>query len=198
MWLGINLDFQILCYTRHMASNNTYIALLRGINVGGNNIIKMTELKAFFEAMGFTNVVTYIQSGNVVFRALRKEDDLALYIEKSLKGILKKDIKVVVVSSLEMRNIVDNAPLGFGKEPEKYRSDVLFLKPPLTTAEALLQIPVKEGVDTITEGKGVVYYTRLMSKATESKLSRLITLPLYKDMTIRNWNTTVKLATLSA
>ncbi|MBK7451038.1 MAG: DUF1697 domain-containing protein [Anaerolineales bacterium] len=52
-----------------------YLALLRGINVGGKNIIKMADLKASFEAMGFSNVVTYIQSGNVVLQSDEKDKD---------------------------------------------------------------------------------------------------------------------------
>jgi uncharacterized protein (DUF1697 family) len=67
----------------------TYVALLRGINVGGNNIIKMTALKACFEAQGFTDVATYIQSGNVVFGAAAREAVVAQAVEDHVAADLR-------------------------------------------------------------------------------------------------------------
>ena len=174
-----------------------YLALLRGINVGGSNIIKMTALKTCFEEMGFANVLTYIQSGNVIFDA-PKQDIAALTqkIERVLSKKFNYTSQIVLVSQKDLATVVKNAPPKFGADSARYRYDVLFLKPPLTAREALKVVSLKEGVDFVHAGKGVLYFSRLISKATQSKLSKIVLLPIYKSITIRNWNTTTKLAAL--
>jgi len=178
-------------------ADTQYLALLRGINVGGNNIIKMTDLKACFENMGFTDVLTYIQSGNVLFRSAEK-DQLKL-INKTEKGLSERfsyRSRIVVVTHKQIRNIVDGAPEGFGGDRDQYRYDVIFLKAPLTAREAMKNIRIKEGVDQAYTGRHVLYFSRLISKASQSHLTKIIALPMYQNMTIRNWNTTTKLLAL--
>ena len=173
---------------------NQYAALLRGINVGGKNLIKMTELKACFEALGFRNLSTYIQSGNVIFSS--DESDrakLTSQVEDALSKTFNYSSRVVLRSFKEMKNIVAHAPKGFGSDPATYRYDVIFLKEPLTAAKAMKSVSTKEGVDQAFAGKGVLYFSRLISKAAQSRLTRIITMPVYQSMTIRNWNTTTKL-----
>jgi uncharacterized protein (DUF1697 family) len=89
-----------------------------------------------------------------------------------------------------------DAPGQFGKDATKYRYDVIFLKAPLTAKVAMQSITVKDGVDRAYAGNGVLYFSRLMAKATQSRLQRIIALPMYQNMTIRNWNTTTKLLAL--
>ncbi|HEY0712435.1 MAG TPA: DUF1697 domain-containing protein [Polyangia bacterium] len=179
-----------------MAKATEYVALLRGINVGGKNLIKMTALKACFEAQGFADVKTYIQSGNVLFKAGGEAAKLTRSIEKALAAAFGYAATVVVRSRKELKQIVSRAPTGFGEDPAKYRYDVLFLMAPLTAKAALAAVPAKAGVDAVTAGKDVLYYSRLVSKATQSQLSRVVGMPIYKQMTIRNWNTTSKLLQL--
>jgi uncharacterized protein (DUF1697 family) len=175
-------------------STKRHVALLRGINVGGNNLIKMVELKQCFSALGFADVETYIASGNVIFTAKpTQRDKLVKTIEVGLERAFGYASRVVVVSGDELALVVDEAPRGFGKEPKKYRYDVLFVKRPLVAREALALVPVKEGVDVAAAGKHALYFRRLISKATQSRLSRIVALPIYRDITIRNWNTTTKL-----
>ncbi len=173
-----------------------YVALLRGINVGGNNLIKMTALKACFEEQGFEAVMTYIQSGNVLFRAAGSSEKLARQIESAMKATFGCTTMVVLRSLEQMRTIVEHAPKGFGAAPAKLRYDVLFLKEPLTAASAIKVVPTRPGVDQVYGGKGVLYFARLISKATQSRLSKLVSLPIYKSVTIRNFNTTTKLLQL--
>jgi uncharacterized protein (DUF1697 family) len=174
-----------------------YLTLLRGINVGGNNIIKMTELKACFENMGFTDVATYIQSGNVLFRSEEKnQTKLTSKIEKILSKTFNYNSRIVVISRKQLHSIVKEAPVGFGKDAAKYRYDVIFIKEPLTSGEAIKNVVTKEGVDNAHAGKYVLYFSRLISKASQSRLSKIIMLPMYHNMTIRNWNTTTKLLAL--
>jgi uncharacterized protein (DUF1697 family) len=176
---------------------NQYVALLRGINVGGKNLIKMMELKACFEALGFTNVRTYIQSGNVLFSADQSNQArLTSLIEDALSKTFSYTSRVVLRSEKEMKAVVAQAPEDFGSQPAVYRYDVIFLKEPLTSAEAIQSVSTKEGVDRAFAGDGVLYFSRLISKATQSHLSRIVSMPVYQSMTIRNWNTTTKLLDL--
>ena len=174
-----------------------YLVLLRGINVGGKNIIKMVDLKACFESMGFTGVVTFIQSGNVLFKAAEKDKTkLINKIEKALSEKFNYKSRMVVVTHKELRKIVDGAPQGFGDDLDTSRCDVIFLKEPLTAKEAMKNVRVKEGVDNAFTGRNVLYFSRLVSKASQSYLTKIIALPMYQNMTIRNWNTTTKLLAL--
>jgi uncharacterized protein (DUF1697 family) len=172
-----------------------YVALLRGINVGGRNPIPMPALKAAFEGAGLVDVRTYIQSGNVLFSApSSSQTALTEQIERMLRTAFGHyPASVVLRSRSQMRSIVLRAPEGFGGEPTKYRYDVCFLKPPLTPKAVVASVPTKEGVDRIWAGGGVVYFSRLTSRATSSRLNRVASLPIYQQMTIRNWNTTTKL-----
>ena len=171
-----------------------YVALLRGINVGGNNLIKMTALKACFEKQGLLEVVTYIQSGNVVFGATdHAADTLGGRLERALAAAFRYDANVVLRTEKEMRQIVARAPKGFGKQPDKYRYDVIFLKAPLTAPVALKSVATAPGVDEAHAGPGVLYFSRLISKASQSRLSKIVSSPIYKSVTIRNWNTTTQL-----
>lgn len=176
---------------------NQYLVLLRGINVGGKNIIKMVDLKASFEAMGFTNVRTYIQSGNVLLESAEKDKEtLTVEIEQGLSKRFNFQARVVVISQKELAGVVKSAPDGFGKEEKKFRYDVIFLKAPVTPKEAMQSVKVREGVDTAHAGKQALYFSRLISRASQSYLTKIIGMPVYQNMTIRNWNTTTKLLAL--
>jgi uncharacterized protein (DUF1697 family) len=175
----------------------TYVALLRGINVGGKNPIKMPALKAAFEAEGFDEVATYIQSGNVLFASSEtKTAPLTDRIEALLAEAFDYVPTVVVRSKKQMKAVVDGAPEGFGSEPAKYRYDVIFLKEPLTAKKAIGEVPTNPAVDTAHAGSGVLYFSRLIAKATASRLNKIVSSPIYASVTIRNWNTTTKLLSL--
>ncbi|MCY3772692.1 MAG: DUF1697 domain-containing protein [Gemmatimonadetes bacterium] len=184
-----------------MTTNNnpdkTYLALLRGINVGGKNIIKMADLRSCFEAEGFRGVVTYIQSGNVIFHSpssgLRT---LTNRIEEMLAAAFDYEASIVLRSRKQMRAVVAAAPPGFGEQPETFRYDVLFLKAPLTAPIAMESVPTRPGVDEAWIGSGVLYFSRRIDQASRSYLSRLASMPVYQRMTVRNWNTTTRLLEL--
>ncbi|HSE29427.1 MAG TPA: DUF1697 domain-containing protein [Candidatus Saccharimonadales bacterium] len=175
-----------------------YLALLRGINVGGKNIIKMAELKFCFEHHGYENVSTYIQSGNVIFEAPNQSaDDLSKKLEEMLSTNFNYNASVVVRSADQLKKIVASAPKSFGTDPANFRYYVLFLKGPLTTQQAMKEIPIRQDVDEAWPGaEGVVFHSRVEARATQSYLGRLIGMPIYQNITIRNWNTTKKLEAL--
>ena len=176
-----------------------YIALLRGVNVGGKNKIAMSELKACFEELGFKNVATYINSGNVLFEAENiTEDAVADRVEQELVRSFKFDsdlIKVRIISRDELHTVIAGAPKGFGTEPDIYYSDVAFLIR-FDEKEAYESFECNPEVDAIWQGKGVIYYRRLGARRTASRLSKVMGKPVYKSMTIRSWNTTTKLLAL--
>lgn len=175
-----------------------YLALLRGINVGGNNIIRMADLKACFEASKACNVATYIQSGNVLFESAESnQEKLAKRLESAVsKQFSPYKARMALRSHAQLERIVREAPPGFGEQPETYRYDVIFLKEPMTTNEALQSVTAKAGVDEVAGGHDVLYFSRLIAKAGQSHLARIIALPVYQHMTIRNWNTSSRLLAL--
>ncbi len=175
-----------------MAAGVQYLALLRGINVGGKNKVPMADLRETVEELGHADVATYIQSGNVLFRAPRQpRAELTARLEAGLSERFGIELKVVVVTEAELRRVVEEAPAGFGAET--HRCDVIFLRKPLTVEKAMAVIEKKEGVDSAWAGKGVLYFSRLDAKASSSRLSKVVARPEYKEMTIRNWRTTTKL-----
>ncbi|HEY5549775.1 MAG TPA: DUF1697 domain-containing protein [Candidatus Saccharimonadales bacterium] len=177
---------------------NTYVILMRGINVGGKNKIPMAELKLFLEERGFSNVITYIQSGNVMLASDKPADKIKAQIEATLTKSFKLDselIKVLVLSRKQFQAVIDHKPKGFGEQPEKYHSDVIFLMD-IDSAQAMPIFAPREGVDTVWPGDGVIYSQRLSALRTKSRLNKVMTSPLYKSMTIRSWSTTTKLLKL--
>jgi uncharacterized protein (DUF1697 family) len=174
---------------------NTYVILLRGINVGGKNILPMADLKSRLEELGFANVSTYIASGNVMLTSDKPGDEIKARIEAALTKSFKLDsefIKVLVLSRKQLQAVIDKKPEGFGDQPEKYHSDAIFLMD-IDAAQAMPIFDPREGVDKVWPGKGVIYSQRLSAKRTRSRLSKIMGTPIYQSMTIRSWNTTTKL-----
>ena len=170
-----------------------YVALLRGINVGGRNPVAMADLRAAFETEGYNAVSTYIQSGNVLFESDAPSDSLEDELEAMLERRLGFPLVVVVRSHRQLRNIVDKAPNGFGAAPDTYHSDVIFLKGPLSSRQAMRVVELREGVDQAWTGSGVLYFARVSARRTQSRMSRIVGTPEYQQMTIRSWTTTTKL-----
>jgi uncharacterized protein (DUF1697 family) len=173
-----------------------YVALLRGINVGGRNKITMADLRAAFEADGFDAVGTYIQSGNVLFGSEAALDSLENDIEGMLERRFGVPLVVVVRSHRQLRNVVDKAPAGFGAAPGMYHSDTVFLKAPLTGKQAMRLVELRDGVDQAWPGPAVLYFARLSERRAQSRMSRIVGTPEYQRMTIRSWATTTKLLAL--
>jgi uncharacterized protein (DUF1697 family) len=171
-----------------------YVALLRGINVGGRNPVAMADLRAAFEGAGFRAVSTYINSGNVLFESDRREQAA---LEADLEAMLERRFGVPIVVMLrshrQLRTVVDKAPDGFGAQPDTYHSDVIFLKAPLTPKQAMQVLKLRDGVDQAWPGTGVVYFARLSEHRTQSRMSSIVGTPEYQRMTIRSWTTTTKL-----
>ena len=177
---------------------NAYVVLMRGINVGGKNKIPMAELKLRLEELGFADVATYIQSGNVVLRSELDAAAVSAKIEAMLPRKFQLDSPTVRVAALDhgtYKKIVMQAPEGFGEDDTRYRYNVIFIMDSSPT-EAMQQIDVREGVDAVWQGDHALYFRNSMANASKSRLSRITQQPIYRSITIRNWNTTTKLLRL--
>ncbi len=174
---------------------NTYVILIRGINVGGKNKIPMADLKKCLEELGFSDVLTYIASGNVILISKKSPKAIQAQIEKALPEHFKLHselLKVLVLTRDQFQAVIDHKPQGFGEEPQKYYSDAIFLMD-IDADDAMSVFDPREGVDKVWKGDGVIYSQRLGSLRTKSRLGKIVGTPAYKSMTIRSWSTTLKL-----
>lgn len=176
----------------------TYLILLRGINVGGKNKLPMKDLKNCLEDLGYTDVSTYIASGNVILKSDKSAKAVKAEIEKALPQHFKLDselIAVLVLTRKQLQGIIDNKPKGFGEEPDKYHSDAIFLIG-IDAVETMSIFKPREGVDNVWAGDGVIYSQRLSAQRTKSRLGIITASSAYKSLTIRSWTTTTKLLDL--
>ena len=175
----------------------THVALLRGINVGGKNVIRMPALAASFESMGLADVRTYIQSGNVLFRKERGE---SRRLEEAIAGVLSKrhryDAKVVVRSREEMARIVEGIPKSWRRPSPEWKYNVLFLRAAIDDEAIVRELGPKKGIEAVSYRPGVLYWSACRSDAGRTAMVKLSSSGLYQEMTVRNFNTTRTLAEL--
>jgi len=174
---------------------NKYVALLRGINVGGNNKVEMARLKKTFESLGLENVVSYINSGNIIFSS----DQSASVLVPKLEAAIKKDfgfgVKVLLRDAKNIAAVVKALPVNW-KNDVAMKCDVMFLWEHYDNSKVLEQLIIKPGIDDVKYVPGAVLWRVDRDKVTRSGLLRIVGTDLYKHMTIRNCNTLRKLATL--
>lgn len=176
------------------------IALLRGINVGGHKIIPMAKLKSIFESAGYKNVVTFIQSGNVLFDTnITDTDSLRTKIEKMLVDALGYEVPTIIRSADEMKKIVVKSPFTKEHVEKKTKYYVMFLerKPTKSEQQAVLATQVK-GMDFAFIGCELHCLLDAKFSGNDSpfanvKLEKL----LNQKGTTRNWASTTKIAELA-
>jgi uncharacterized protein (DUF1697 family) len=173
---------------------NTYIALLRGINVSGKNLIKMEALVASFIELGFENVTSYIQSGNMVFHSsINDTEQIRLMIENKIKIKFSLEVSVIIRTKAEIEQVIKNNPFLKDKNVEIDRLYVTFLSDtPDNNILNKLNLSKNEGEEYQIISKEVYLYcpngygrTKLNNNIFESKLK--------VKATTRNWNTVNKL-----
>src|ERR1041385_3925536 len=172
---------------------NLFVALLRAVNVGGNNMISMSSLKHSFESLGFTHVSTYINSGNIIFKA--KETD-ARKLEQKIERMLVKDYelgsKVVVRSVSEMEKLVQSLPRSWGGD-SSWRYNVIFLRHTIDTEDILAELPANSEIEEVLYRPGTLLWSAQAEQMNQTKMSKLSSRKIFQDMTVRNLNTTKKL-----
>lgn len=174
-----------------------YIALLRGINVGGNSLVSMKQLKELFETLGLEAVRTYINSGNVLFESKLTAAKLSPKIEAAIEHEFKFPVSVVVKSQPEIEAIAKVIPDNWQNNTEM-KTDVMFLWADVDDRSTLKQLQIKPELDHVTYVKGAIIWHVLRKHVTRSGLLKIVGTPLYKKMTIRNVNTFRKLQKMLA
>ena len=168
----------------------THVALLRGVNVGGRSKVSMKELRDLFEDLGYTGVLTYIQSGNVVFDATRPPTSPAA-IEKRIAGVFGFDVAVVLRTPKELARVIERCPY-----PDPAKVHVMFFnRAPAKAAFATLNAPAF-GRDEFAVGRKEVYL-HLPTGVGQSKLPAALARQAPPEATLRNWRTVTKLLELS-
>ncbi|XDD54088.1 DUF1697 domain-containing protein [Leptospira sp. WS4.C2] len=165
-----------------------YIALFRGINVGGNRKVEMKKLKTIFESLGFTEVSTYINSGNVIFESNHDPKTVLLAITTGLEKNFDFEIPTLVKTEKEMKKIADAIPIDWQNDPTQ-RTDIAYLFPDVDSKKTIEELPFKKDFVDVRYVKGAIFWNIKKENVNKSQLAKLISHKLYKSMTIRNVNT---------
>jgi uncharacterized protein (DUF1697 family) len=170
-----------------------FVALLRGVNVGGKNMIRMSSLKESFERMGFGDVATYINSGNIIFKT--REGD-ARKLERSIEGMLSSEYelecKVVVRSLPEMADLVKSLPETWDGDG-RWKYDVIFLRHSIDSEDILGGLNPRGDIEQIVYRPGTLLWSARISDLRRTSMHKLPSQKLFQEMTVRNTNTTRKL-----
>lgn len=177
---------------RRRPAPSSYVALLRGVNVGGKGRVPMKELRALFESLGLEDVRTLIQSGNVIFRSASKPSSRTL--EKAIAERFLVTSPVVLRTSSELAKIVKNDPFA---DADRAFLHVGFMVGPVAPAE-LEALDVARFAPERIVVSGTEMYFHLPGGMGNSKLAGYLSRRIGDSMTIRNWNTVTTLTELSA
>jgi len=174
-----------------------YVALLRGINVGGRTLVKMADLKTCFEQLGLEDVSTYIASGNVLFGSGDDAAELATTIEAAIEQRFELPVKVVVLDRASYARIVKAIPkpwIGDGS----LRANVAFVRPGTDAKAVVRDLEPDPAVEEVKAVKGAILWATRRDALNRSVMRKLIAGAAYKELTVRNLNTTLKLRELLA
>jgi uncharacterized protein (DUF1697 family) len=173
-----------------------YVALLRGINVGGANRVDMATLRSAVAEIGADRVTTYINSGNVIFDHPRiRAEDLASKIEEAVDQTFRLQIPTLVHPGHRIEAIAEAIPDGWAQD-DANRCDVIYLWSDIDESGLLDEMPINPTVEEAIYTPGALIWRVDRDDLTRSRRNRLIGTPLYSRMTVRNANTARKLADL--
>jgi uncharacterized protein (DUF1697 family) len=175
----------------------SYVALLRGINVGGNNKIDMKQLRAAFAEAGFTDARTYINSGNVIFSSDKNADSARMACEALIAGQFGLNIAVVVLSAEELAETLAHAPDWWGSAPDAKHS-AIFVIPPATAEGVCAEVgEIKPEYEKCARYGKVIFWSAPMKTFSRTRWGTVSKRTTYRNITIRNATTTYKLAELA-
>lgn len=173
-----------------------YIALLRGINVGGRNKISMPELKAAFQACGFYDVITYINSGNIIFSSESEHNTVKHRCEKIIADRFAFSIPVAVIDSSEFINALEHAPSWWNTDKDS-KHNAIFVISPVTAKEVFEEIgDIKPEYERVDYYGSVIFWSAPVKTFSRTRWSKIVGTSVYDSVTIRNANTANKLAEL--
>lgn len=177
-------------------SEDTYIALLRGINVGGK-MLKMADLKEAVAALGFEDVRTYLQSGNMVFKAAKASNaDLADRIASAIQSHKAMDVKIMVRNIHEWDRVIADNP--YAQAEEKPKTVHAFILDDQPGKDRIAILRAKEAGSEEWMIAGDALYLHTPDGFGKSVLGNLVERVLKVPMTARNWNTVKALKELAA
>jgi uncharacterized protein (DUF1697 family) len=175
-----------------------YVALLRGINVGGKTLIKMAELKACVEELGLDHVRTFIASGNLLFES--GEDDsaeLETTIERAIEGRFGVPVKVVVLDREHYARIANAIPKAWVGDAS-LRANVAFVRRGTDAKQVVSDLEPDPTIEQVKAVDGAILWATKRDALNQSVMRKLIGGSAYKQLTVRNLNTTLKLNELLA
>jgi uncharacterized protein (DUF1697 family) len=175
-----------------------YIALLRGINVGGKNKISMPELKKAFEEIGYTEVTTYINSGNVIFFSDHEDQvEIRKNCEQAISENFNLNITVTIISVKELSSALDHAPVWWDTDPQS-KHNAIFVIPPATAIEIMEQVGIaKPEYEQVDHYGQIIFWSAPLDTFSKTRWAKIVGKSAYNHVTIRNANTTKKLVQLS-
>ena len=171
-----------------MQNSTKYLALLRGINVGGKNKVEMPRLRALFESLAYTDVQTYINSGNVLFTADEPIDSILDNVEVNFKKEFGFAIPILVKTQKDVIRVVEAVPAEWANDKEQ-KTDVAYLFPEIDYEEILNELPIKQEYVNLIYTPGAIIWNMDRENQNKSQLNKLVGNNLYKAMTVRNINT---------
>ncbi|HSW99865.1 MAG TPA: DUF1697 domain-containing protein [Patescibacteria group bacterium] len=176
---------------------HTYLVFLRGVNVGGKAMIKMAELTEALTTSGLSNVKTYIQSGNVIISSeMTDTEKLTSHITTVIKKKFNLDVSVVIFSESEWRDIIAAAPAWWGAD-KTWKHNMLIMIKPAEPEDVIAAIgEIRPEIETIEPGLGILYQSLSLKMFGRTSVHKLVANPIYKQVTIRNYNTATKLLSL--
>ena len=172
-----------------------YAAFLRGINVGGNVLVKMADVKKIFETLGFENVQTVLASGNILFEAVEKSaKELALMIAAALEKKYKRSIGVIVRSVDDLHDLADKKPFKYIDITPATRLYITFLsEKPQTTLKIPYVSPQKDFTILAVTNSEIISVLTVTEKRGTTDAMNIIEKEFGKNVTTRNWNTIEKI-----
>lgn len=174
-----------------------YIALLRGVNVGGSNKLSMPDLKAAFMRAGFSDAATYINSENVLFSSPETDlVDLTGRCQALIRNEFRLDIAVRIVPAEELRAALEHAPSWWNAEPEA-KHNAIFVIPPATAEDVFKQAgAIKPEYERVDFYGRVIFWTAPVKTFSKTRWSKIVGTAAYRSVTIRNASTAVALSKL--
>lgn len=165
-----------------------YIALLRGINVGGHKKVEMKRLKSLLENMGYFNVKTYLNSGNALFETDENLEQTKIELSKIMAEEFGFEIPTLIKSEEEIKKIASIIPNEWQNNSEQ-KTDVAYLFPEIDSKETVDKIPVKREYVDFIYVKGAIVWHIMKKDYNKSQLNKIVSHKFYKQMTVRNVNT---------
>ncbi|HML47598.1 MAG TPA: DUF1697 domain-containing protein [Clostridia bacterium] len=173
------------------------IALLRGVNVGGNNMIPMPRLKEAFRKAGYSDAETYINSGNVIFSSGEEAAALQAACQGLIADAFGLDIAVAIVRGQALAEAIARAPAWWGTQSEAKHNAIFVIQPAAPEAVCASVGEIKPEYEQIAVCGSVIFWTAPLQTFSKTRWSKVVGTQAYQHITIRNANTAKKLAELA-